>query len=159
MDFWLLTAALVATIFLLSRCDGRRMTEALLWVRCGNRLPSQRGAAVLLGYFLVLISGLYEAKLLTQLLIYTPTKPFPTIESLIGQISGGNLKLLVQTVNNAAFERINASIGYEPRYYSTLLTFVHVLAVTKCFHVPCVRTVRTHNMYNPSVCFHDRELS
>ncbi len=134
MDFWLLTAALVATLFLLSRCDGRNMTEGILsWIGCTQKLQNQRGAAVLLGFFLSLISGLFQAKLLTQLLIITPTKPFPTLEGLIEQISGGNLKLLVQTVNNAPFERINASIGYEARYTITTLprlTFQYQRAVT-----------------------------
>ncbi len=74
-------------------------------------------ATTTVGYFLLLISGLYQGKLLTQMMLVTTNVPFKSLETLTQRIASGQMKLVVNSVNNAQFEKINASFGEEGRLY------------------------------------------
>ncbi len=79
-------------------------------------------AAVLLGYFLLIVTGLYEGTLLTKLLIVNTEAPFRSLEALLGNIASGELKFIVTTVDTSSFEKINASSGYEYRWAGIAIT-------------------------------------
>ncbi len=72
-------------------------------------------ATVLLGYFLLIITGLYQGTLLSKLLIVNKEAPFRSLEAFLGKVGSGELQFATTSVENALFERINASSSYEFR--------------------------------------------
>ncbi len=83
-------------------------TNCLVSVRRGTVM-------VLLGYFAMILVGLYEGKLLTQLLFYKVPSPINSLDELTNALAKGKLNMMARTTKWAYFEKVNRSDNYEFR--------------------------------------------
>ncbi len=71
---------------------------------------------ILTGYFLLLVTGLYEGRLLTHLMIAKAEQPIGSITELASKIKDGSLTLMLQSRQSPLFDLIDDSTVGEHRY-------------------------------------------
>ncbi len=120
-EFYIATIVAVLSALLISRLLFKQPQRTIfvssgdLEGTSGNRLFAIRHRTLvgILGYFLVVLMGLYQGKLLTQLLFYTVPSEIRSVEELAAELRAGRLKMLTPSLNWALFEKINSSQNYE----------------------------------------------
>ncbi len=126
-NFYFLSFALLVVLYLLSKQRGGSFKNTLVALlhfcipgKVKKKKPKKNDwnvkiASCLLGYFMLLIMGLYQGRLLTQLLIANKEEPFRSLEELTAEMGSENMAFVVETVNSAEFAGINTSLSYEFR--------------------------------------------
>ncbi len=76
---------------------------------------ASKPAKSLLGFFVLLLGGLYQTKLLANILVVSKNNPFPSLESLLSRVSNGDMDFVFTTLSSAQHELINASATFEYR--------------------------------------------
>ncbi len=68
-----------------------------------------RALSVMVGYLLLVVVGLYQGKLLAELLFFTTPSPITGLDAMVSGLSEGRMTLLTGSLGWSYFEKINKS--------------------------------------------------
>ncbi len=74
-----------------------------------SHVKSRKCVALILAYFLLLVTGIYKSRLLTELMIRPQPEPIRDFGELIERLTDGRMRLATRTVQQAYFENVNDS--------------------------------------------------